>query len=140
MRRVWTRSAEHPTRRFGDEWLALDPAAGSVLVVRGAPALAAVELLSRPRDLDEVVARIEDATAAPVAERLHALFDELRTGKKLVESSSPAERIAPLERIAVEPIGFFTEAVAFLFSGLSAPSHPGSSGLVQHGHGVPCGR
>jgi hypothetical protein len=140
MRSAWIRSAEHPTRRFGDEWLVLDPTACSVLVVRGAPAIAAMELLAQPRDLDEVVTRVEEATRAPVAERLRALFDELRAGRRLVAATSSAVPVAPLERIAVEPIGFFSEAIALLFSGLSAPSHPGSAGLVQHGHGVPCGR
>ena len=140
MGRSWIRSTEHPTRRFGDEWLALDPVACSVLVVRGAPAITAVELLAQPRDLDEVVARVEEATGAPVAEKLHALFDELRTGRKLVPSTASAMQVAPLERIAMEPIGFFTEAIAFLFSGLSGPSHPGSASLTQNGNGVPCGR
>ena len=140
MGRAWIRSTEHPTRRFGDEWLALDPQAASVLVVRGAPAIAAVELLAQPRDLDELTARIVDATRAPVADRLHALFDELRTGKKLVASSATPVPVGALERIAMEPIGFFTEAISLLFSGLSGPSHPGSAGMVQHGNGVPCGR
>ena len=137
---VWTRSSEHPARRFGDEWLILEPARAQVFVIRGAPALAAFELLSVPRDLGDVIARVEAAVHAPVAASLVALFDELRAGQRLVATTSPAVPVEAVARIPLEPVSFFTDGIASLFSGLSGPSHSGSASFTQNGNGVPCGR
>lgn len=137
---TWTRSLLLPERRFGDEWLGLEPDSGRLLVVRGAPAVVAIELLAQPRDLGDVVARIEEAVGASLAEGLHALFGELRTSRRLVRVETPAIAVGSLRRIANEPIAIFEEALGSLFHGLSAPSHPGSASLLQNGNGTPCGR
>ena len=110
-----------PTRRFGDEWLALDVERGSVLVVRGAAAIAAAEMLARPRDVGALVACAEASAGGVLAERLATLFGEMRDGRMLTEAHDPIA-LDPLLRFATGSIEFFTSTLGSLFGGVSAPS------------------
>jgi hypothetical protein len=145
---AWVRASSHPARRFGDEWLILDPRGATVLVVRGAPAVAACELLESPRELTAVTDWVERAvsasgrSASEVGARLTELFAAMREGGRLVPASAHAVPLPTgtgLARIPLEPMSFFVESLSTLFSGLSAASHPGSASLTQNGNGTPCG-
>lgn len=125
---VWIRSIELPTRRFGAEWLCLFEDLKKVLVVRGAPAIAAVELLAQPRHVGELVERVDIAAGAEAATNLVSLLEEMRTGRMLI-SAAEAVPIHSHMSFGAEPISFFTSALDSLFGGMAAPScKPGPGG------------
>lgn len=128
MKGVWVRPSDVPSRRFGDEWLALDLTKQRVLVVRGAPAIAAVELLERPRDAGALIVRVEEAAGRRAANEIEELLEEMREGRLLVQGNGAV----PIDRwitFAAEPISFFTSAIETLFGGFSGAScNPGKPG------------